>query len=136
MTYEEIAIKSREAGEAWDEVLDLFYSKLGSLNSEDVYKERLALYETEEYKECIKWESLEILNRPKEKISMEEPLEYDYRYTIKKFINDCIRGFIMNSDGIGYYGTESLQSDLPAIPSNLIRGLVRKDFTHIYWYNK
>lgn len=56
--------------------------------------------------------------------------------TINEFKTHCKYGGIMNSDGVGYYATDSEVSNIEAIPSAFMDGVIRSDFTHVCWYNK
>lgn len=58
------------------------------------------------------------------------------RITLKEFIDWCNRGYTCDSDGTGYYGTETQVTDIYANPSHFYNKWNRTDFTHIYWYNK
>ena len=44
--------------------------------------------------------------------------------------------FFSDYDGSGYYATETQVSSVPCVPSDIYNGYVRKDFTHVMWYNK
>ena len=54
---------------------------------------------------------------------------------LEEFI--CAAGtFFSDYDGSGYYATENEISNIACIPSDICNGYVRKDFTHVVWYNK
>ena len=42
----------------------------------------------------------------------------------------------MDSDGYGYYATESAKSDVHIMPSDVIENIIRDDFSHVIWFNK
>ena len=44
--------------------------------------------------------------------------------------------FFSDYDGSGYYATETEISNIPCVPSEICDGYIRKDFTHVMWYNK
>jgi len=56
--------------------------------------------------------------------------------TIKEFKSHCSCGGIMDSDGVGYYATDSEVSNIEASPRAFEKGIIRPDFTHVCWYNK
>lgn len=61
---------------------------------------------------------------------------YGDKFPLKKFIDCCKYGGFTNSDGEGYYATKDEESDIPAIPSEIVAGFVRSDFEYVVWYNK
>lgn len=56
--------------------------------------------------------------------------------TLKKFVDYCLAGGFVDSDGFGNYATKDKESDIVINPSDVISGMYRKDFTHVVWYNK
>ena len=68
--------------------------------------------------------------------SLYEPSNPNTRMTLADFIEGCESGCLIDDDGIGYYGTETKESDLEICPSDVTDGDYRTDFTHVYWYNK
>ena len=44
--------------------------------------------------------------------------------------------FFSDYDGSGYYATDKMISDIPCVPSEICEGYIRKDFSHVMWYNK
>lgn len=57
--------------------------------------------------------------------------------TLSEFVNSCKIGpLFCDSDGSGYYATETQESNIGISPSDVIAGKYRKDFTHVMWYNK
>ena len=62
--------------------------------------------------------------------------DYGDKIPLKTFVDCCkYHGFI-NDDGEGYYATEDKESSIPAVPSEIVAGFVRKDFPYVVWYNK
>lgn len=55
---------------------------------------------------------------------------------IEEFETWCKTGFVTSYDGYGYYATETEVSNLYALPYAFKDGFIRKDFTHVCWYNK
>ena len=56
--------------------------------------------------------------------------------TVRDFEEHVISGAFNNYDGSGYYATETHQSRLMAIPSEILQGKITQEFTHVAWYNK
>lgn len=56
--------------------------------------------------------------------------------TIEKFTNLCKCGALINYDGIGYYAFKDKESELSAEPKAFKAGYIRKEFTHVCWYNR
>lgn len=57
-------------------------------------------------------------------------------FSIEEFIDYCESGAFIDYDGTGYYATETLKSYIEICPSDIKRGIYRKDFTHVVWYNR
>lgn len=55
---------------------------------------------------------------------------------IEEYIEYIEGGYFIDYDGFGYYATETQVSNFIARPSDLKNGKLRKDFTHIVWYNR
>lgn len=55
---------------------------------------------------------------------------------VHKFWKICECGGFIDSDGEGYYATETQESDIPAIPSEIVGENFRTDFPYVIWYNK
>jgi hypothetical protein len=62
--------------------------------------------------------------------------DFGDKMEVKKFVDCCKYGGFINDDGNGYYATEDQESTIPAIPSEIVAGYVRKDFKYVVWYNK
>ena len=56
--------------------------------------------------------------------------------TIDVFEDCCKSKSIIDYDGFGYYATSTEVSDICANPSDFVKGIIRRDFTHVCWYNK
>jgi len=66
-----------------------------------------------------------------------EPIEKDDDiYTIKQFIDMCKGGGFIDYDGFGVYAFEDKKSDIHVYPSDVQKGIIRNDFTHVVWYNR
>lgn len=57
-------------------------------------------------------------------------------FTLDKFKEMVMDGVFLDSDGFGYYATESAKSDVVILPSDIKEGLIRDDFSHVIWFNK
>ena len=57
-------------------------------------------------------------------------------YTIEEFKSMARSKMLMDSDGYGYYATESAKSDVHIMPSDVIENIIRDDFSHVIWCNK
>lgn len=55
---------------------------------------------------------------------------------LNDFVDDCNSKAFVDSDGSGYYATPSSMTRIPAIPSNIRDGNIRRSFTHVIWFNK
>lgn len=66
-----------------------------------------------------------------------EPIEKDDDvYTIEQFKGICKDGGFIDYDGFGVYAYEDKKSDINIYPSDVQKGNVRNDFTHVVWYNR
>lgn len=53
-----------------------------------------------------------------------------------EFIGYCKDGSFIDSDGSGFYATQTESTDLQINPSWVLKGRIRKDFNYVIWYNK
>ena len=66
-----------------------------------------------------------------------EPIEKDDDvYTIEQFKGICKGGGFIDYDGFGVYAYKDKKSDIEIYPSDVQKGNVRSDFTHVVWYNR
>lgn len=66
-----------------------------------------------------------------------DPLDISEKMTLENFVGSCNFGYLTDDDGIGHYGTETEVSNLTVKPSDVtVYENYRKDFTHVYWYNR
>lgn len=83
------------------------------------------------------WEMLlEQRNRQKPTLRDADKFELDCRETYKSFKQACKYKCFMDSDGSGYYGTETQISDIPVSCKAFYKNMERKDFDYVYWFNK
>lgn len=80
----------------------------------------------------------ESLKLQPEEIEMKKftDLDKECLMPIEEFIACCKSGFITSYDGCGYYATKNEVSNLNASPWAFKNGFIRKDFTHVCWFNK
>lgn len=55
---------------------------------------------------------------------------------IEEFIEYCNDGVFIDYDGYGKYVIENKMSDITIYPSDVKMNKVRKDFTHVMWFNR
>ena len=66
-----------------------------------------------------------------------EPIEWDDDvYTIEKFKGICKSVGFIDYDGFGVYAYKDKKSNIEIYPSDVQKGNVRSDFTHVVWYNR
>lgn len=57
-------------------------------------------------------------------------------YALGEFIECCKDGGFIDYDGFGVYAFEDKKSDIKIYPSDVMNDKIRKDFTHVVWYNR
>lgn len=63
--------------------------------------------------------------------------DYGDLFTLKEFIDQCLYGCFTDDDGSGYYSDGEIYfAGEPANPSDLVAGHIRKDRSHVMWFNK
>lgn len=62
--------------------------------------------------------------------------DYGDLMTMEAFIDTCECGGFIDYDGIGRYATETQESDIEILPSDITMGVYRKDFSHVVWFNR
>ena len=55
-------------------------------------------------------------------------------FTLSEFKSMALSKQLVDDDG--YYATESAKSDVKVLPSDVLEGLIREDFSHVIWFNK
>ena len=63
-------------------------------------------------------------------------LDRECRMTLEEFMSCINAGLFIDYDGSGVYGSHDKKTDISARPSRMKAGVVRKEFTHVYWYNR
>lgn len=56
--------------------------------------------------------------------------------TLREFIIDVKSGFFIDYDGSGNYVKDGMESNISIYPSDVDHKSIRKEFTHVNWYNK
>jgi len=66
--------------------------------------------------------------------------DYGDHMTFEQFKAACDAGGFVDDDGSGFYATATNEADIPIYPSDFKYSFgekwIRKDFTHVVWYNK
>ena len=62
--------------------------------------------------------------------------DYGQLMTISQFTRDVLGGGYIDYDGTGYYSDGKTYTDILAQPSEIYKGIVRTDFSHIVWFGK
>ena len=55
---------------------------------------------------------------------------------IEHFIECVNSGGFIDYDGSGNYATATQMSNITITPSRVKAGMIRKDFTHVVWFNR
>ena len=115
----------------------------------------LELENTELEEQCAKdgnsWQEMLIKTREiKEKMAradkmmrkLQEPsLTYNKKWKgtkmeLEKFIDAALSKSFIDSDGEGYYATETAKTDIIIRPSDITENIYRTDFPYVIWFNK
>lgn len=76
------------------------------------------------------------MDRDEIEVTPMDEADVECSMTIKEFTACCRTGFITSWDGDGVYATADGITKLGANPEAFKLGYIRKDFTHVCWYNK
>jgi hypothetical protein len=114
------------------------------INEKETYLDKLFDDATLPWQDYIKeventniWEMyVEKRNRQIPVLKDANNFELNCRESYKSFKQSCKYGCFIDSDGSGYYGTETQISDIPISCKAFDNDMERTDFTHIYWFNK
>jgi hypothetical protein len=83
------------------------------------------------------WEmEVELNNRRVPILRDADEFELDCRESYRSFKQSCKYGCFIDSDGSGYYGTETQISDIPVSCEAFDNDMERTDFKYVYWFNK
>jgi predicted ribosome quality control (RQC) complex YloA/Tae2 family protein len=75
---------------------------------------------------------ISLLKQPK----YQEIPNYGDHMTMENFIKNVNSGGFIDYDGSGNYATATQMTDITIQPSYVKSGKMRKDFTHIVWFNR
>lgn len=106
---------------------------------EECLKDRLGFNEFQERAKKEK-EALYFIDKYK-RLRQDPIVEYGKEwkgdlYTIDEFKSAVKHRLFVDSDGIGYYATETSKSDVEVLPSDFEENIIREDFSHIMWFNR
>jgi len=80
--------------------------------------------------------SREKSNPLKKRYELTPHKEYSDVMELDDFIQNCKLGGFIDYDGVGYYATATHESTVKVRPSEVMDGLVNREFTHVAWYNR
>lgn len=83
-----------------------------------------------------KVEALSLAYRLVETPVMSEIESFGDHMPLEDFISYCKDGSFIDYDGSGNYATADKESNISVYPSDVTSGMLRKDFTHVVWYNR
>jgi hypothetical protein len=69
-------------------------------------------------------------------LKYEQHDEFGTLMTLAEFKANCVAGVIVRTDGVGYYATETLVTNIYADPKKFCMDDEFTMFTHVMWYNK
>lgn len=71
-------------------------------------------------------------------VVFEDEIEYGDLMTLADFIDYCTSGGFIDDDGNGSYANSTHESNIPAIPSMISKGMIinNPQLTHVVWYNR
>lgn len=133
--------KEKDLKAKLDEASDAYYKKQGSFH-DNWDKEKMGRDHTwEDYVKYAEEESKIFMKLSREyrliqSFELTDISDYAHHMTLKEFINAANDGWFIDYDGSGNYATKDKESDITIIPSDIIAGVYREDFTHVVWYNK
>lgn len=90
-----------------------------------------------EYDNSNIWEMyVEQRNRQIPELRDADKFELDCRESYESFKQSCKYHCFIDSDGSGYYGTETQISNIPVSCKAFYKDMERTDFEYVYWFNK
>ena len=120
-----------------EELLKLISEKQEYINKLWEEEEVPWQYFVEEVNKTNIWEmEVELNNRRVPILRDTNEFEQECRESYKSFKQSCKSHCIIDSDGSGYYGTETQISDIPVSPRAFENDMERTDFKYVYWFNK
>ena len=58
------------------------------------------------------------------------------RFTLDEFIEAAVNKELTDTDGAGFYATETAKTDISIYPTDIIENMYRTDFPYVLWFNK
>jgi hypothetical protein len=90
-----------------------------------------------EYDNSNIWEMyVEQRNRQVPELRDADKFELDCCESYESFKQSCKYHCFIDSDGSGYYGTETQISNIPVSCKAFYKDMERTDFEYVYWFNK
>ena len=62
--------------------------------------------------------------------------DYGDLMTLEEFIQHVENGYFIDYDGQGEYATDTHVTGITVIPSDIIKGNINEEYTHVVWYNR
>lgn len=62
--------------------------------------------------------------------------EYGDHMTMEEFLDSVKCGGFIDYDGHGKYATDKIMTDIIVRPSDYKKGLIKKEYTHVVWFNR
>ncbi|HNW33204.1 MAG TPA: hypothetical protein PKL44_03110 [Candidatus Dojkabacteria bacterium] len=62
--------------------------------------------------------------------------KYGDMFTLEKFIEYCKAGCFTDYDGHGNYSDGKQLSDIEVVPSDVREGNIKKEWSHVLWFNR
>ncbi len=62
--------------------------------------------------------------------------DYGDLMTLDEFIENCEDGLFIDYDGFGHYATATEMSSIEVCPSDITTGDIRREWTHVCWFNR
>lgn len=71
-----------------------------------------------------------------EKIKWRSMPDYGDLFTLDTFIKHCQNKLFIDYDGSGVYASDTECTDIIVYPSDICKNNIRKEFTHVLWFNR
>jgi len=76
---------------------------------------------------------IELPRRPH--LKLEDSLTGWCHVSFETFYDWCVEGSVVDGDGIGYYATDDKRTNIPVLPSSVVKGEWDKSFSYVAWKN-
>ena len=59
-------------------------------------------------------------------------------YTIDEFLEECMEGYLIDYDGVGYYTNSRYDAtyEKEAYPSDFVKGNIDRSYKYVLWFNR